>query len=186
MTRILHILDHSLPMHSGYTFRTRAILKAQLGMGLDVRGLTGLRHQRGGPSFEDVDGIRFHRTAGEASGPPGLREWREVGALADAIVALSEEWRPDVLHAHSPALCGLAAVRAALHDAGVQWPQVQAAYVGTAAIGMAAGRVMFRHLGSTGLPVTQVENASASGSAAFRMACLDVASGESDIALARQ
>jgi acetyl-CoA acetyltransferase len=79
---------------------------------------------------------------------------------------------------------GLAAVREALRDADVQWPQVQAAYVGTAAIGMAAGRVMFRHLGSTGLPVTQVENASASGSAAFRMACLDVASGESDIALA--
>lgn len=79
---------------------------------------------------------------------------------------------------------GLAAVREALKDAGLEWPQVQSAYVGTAAIGMAAGRVMFRHLGSTGLPVTQVENASASGSAAFRMACLDVASGESDIALA--
>ena len=29
MTRILHVLDHSLPLHSGYTFRTRAILKAQ-------------------------------------------------------------------------------------------------------------------------------------------------------------
>lgn len=79
---------------------------------------------------------------------------------------------------------GLAAVREALRDAGLQWQQVQAAYVGTAAIGMAAGRVMFRHMGSTGLPVTQVENASASGSAAFRMACLDVASGESDVALA--
>ena len=30
MTRILHVLDHSLPMHSGYTFRTRAILRAQI------------------------------------------------------------------------------------------------------------------------------------------------------------
>ena len=27
--RILHILDHSLPAHSGYTFRTRALMKAQ-------------------------------------------------------------------------------------------------------------------------------------------------------------
>jgi len=112
MTRVLHILDHSLPMHSGYTFRTRAILKAQMGLGLEVRGLTGLRHQRGGPAFEDVDGIRFHRTQHEVSGPPGLREWREVTALASAIEALCQEWRPDVLHAHSPALCGLAAVRA--------------------------------------------------------------------------
>lgn len=79
---------------------------------------------------------------------------------------------------------GLTAVRAALADAGMQWPSVQSAYVGTAAIGMAAGRVMFRHLGSTGLAVTQVESASASGSSAFRLACLDVACGNADIALA--
>ncbi|GAA5233071.1 thiolase family protein [Verticiella sediminum] len=79
---------------------------------------------------------------------------------------------------------GLTAVREALADARVAWPQVQAAYVGTSAIGMATGRVMLRHLGSTGLAVTQVESASASGCAAFRQACLDVAAGESDIALA--
>ncbi|RJY09433.1 TIGR04063 family PEP-CTERM/XrtA system glycosyltransferase [Aurantiacibacter aquimixticola] len=112
MTRILHILDHSLPMHSGYTFRTRAIMSAQARMGLDVRGLTGLRHTADGPNMEQVDGLTFHRTAGEASGPPGLREWREIGALADAIATLAREWRPDVLHAHSPALGGLAASRA--------------------------------------------------------------------------
>ena len=29
MFRVLHVLDHSLPLHSGYTFRTRAIMKAQ-------------------------------------------------------------------------------------------------------------------------------------------------------------
>ena len=28
--RILHILDHGLPLQSGYTFRTRAILKSQM------------------------------------------------------------------------------------------------------------------------------------------------------------
>ncbi|HEY6817631.1 MAG TPA: TIGR04063 family PEP-CTERM/XrtA system glycosyltransferase, partial [Croceibacterium sp.] len=33
--------------------------------------------------------------------------------LAEAIGALVEDWRPDVLHAHSPALCGMAALRAA-------------------------------------------------------------------------
>lgn len=79
---------------------------------------------------------------------------------------------------------GLTAVRESLRDAGLAWPQVQAAYVGTAAIGMAAGRVMLRHLGSTGLEVTQVENASASGSSAFRLACLAVASGEHEVVLA--
>ena len=25
--RILHILDHSIPLHSGYTFRTAALLR---------------------------------------------------------------------------------------------------------------------------------------------------------------
>ncbi len=112
MTRVLHILDHSLPLHSGYTFRTRAILKAQQAAGLEVRGITGLRHAAEGPAVEQVDGLTFHRTSGHANGPAGLKEWREIGALADAIVALARDWRPDILHAHSPALDGLAAVRA--------------------------------------------------------------------------
>jgi acetyl-CoA acetyltransferase len=79
---------------------------------------------------------------------------------------------------------GLMAVRDALADAGAEWPAVQSAFVGTTALGMAAGRVMFQHLGSTGLAVTQVESASASGSSAFRLACLEVAAGNADIALA--
>ncbi|NPC57869.1 thiolase family protein [Caenimonas soli] len=79
---------------------------------------------------------------------------------------------------------GLTAVRAALADAGLRWNQVQSAYVGTTSIGMAAGRVMLRHLGSTGLGVTQVENASASGSFAFRQACMEIAAGTSDAVLA--
>ena len=113
MTRILHILDHSLPMHSGYSFRTRAILHAQLAMGLDVRGVTGLRHVAGGPPVEEADGLLFHRTAGTASGPAGWREWREIGVFAQGIERVVRDWRPDILHAHSPALCGEAALRVA-------------------------------------------------------------------------
>jgi acetyl-CoA acetyltransferase len=79
---------------------------------------------------------------------------------------------------------GLTAVRAALGDAGLRWEQVKSAYVGTTSIGMAAGRVLMRHLGSTGLAVTQVENASASGSFAFRQACMEIATGMSDVVLA--
>ena len=78
MPRILHVLDHSLPLHSGYTFRTRAILKAQQAAGLEVRGITGLRHHANGPDAEEADGLTFHRTRGEANGPAGLREWREI------------------------------------------------------------------------------------------------------------
>lgn len=112
MFRVLHVLDHSLPLHSGYTFRTRAILKAQQAMGFEVRGITGLRHTAPGAEVEEIDGLTFHRTEGAAGGPPGLREWREIGRLASAIENLARDWRPDLLHAHSPALCGEAALRA--------------------------------------------------------------------------
>ncbi len=112
MTRVLHILDHSLPLHSGYTFRTRAIMTAQAAAGLEVRGVTGVRHAADGPLAEVADGLLFHRTAGAAKGPAGVREWREIGLLADTVRKLAADWRPDVLHAHSPALCGHAALRA--------------------------------------------------------------------------
>lgn len=112
MTRVLHVLDHSLPLHSGYTFRTRAIMTAQSRSQMDVRGITGLRHLSPGPQCEEAEGLIFHRTSGAAHGPPGLREWREVNLLADAITSLARDWRPDLLHAHSPALCGMAALLA--------------------------------------------------------------------------
>ena len=78
---------------------------------------------------------------------------------------------------------GLTAVRAALTDAGLAWPAVESAYVAKALLPMAPGRPMLRHLGATGLPIIHVENASASGSAAFRHACIEVAAGVSDISL---
>ena len=113
MISVLHVLDHSLPMHSGYTFRTRAILKAQERLGIAVRGITGLRHTQPSAAAEEADGLLFHRTPGVVSGPAGLREWREVGLFADAIDKVVADWRPDVIHAHSPALCGQAALRVA-------------------------------------------------------------------------
>jgi acetyl-CoA acetyltransferase len=79
---------------------------------------------------------------------------------------------------------GLTAVRQALRDAGIEFRDVDSAYTGTALIGMAVSRPILRHLGASGIPMAQVENASASGSTAFRQACLDVASGISDVSLA--
>ena len=78
---------------------------------------------------------------------------------------------------------GLTAVRAALADAGLAWPAVESAYVAKALLPMAPGRPMLRHLGATGIPIVHVENASASGSAAFRHAVMEVASGLTDIVL---
>ena len=81
MTRVLHILDHSLPMHSGYTFRTRAILKSLQARGVDVRGITGARHSAQGPRTETIEGLTFHRSARQTPGIPGLQEWGEIRSL---------------------------------------------------------------------------------------------------------
>jgi len=108
--RVLHVLDHSLPLQSGYTFRTRAIVKAQLARGWEVVCLTGARHFKDGPDPELVDGITFYRTPKPAPAPAPLREWREIRALSARLDALVREWRPDQLHAHSPVLNALAAL----------------------------------------------------------------------------
>ena len=50
--RILHVLDHSLPVHSGYTFRTRAILKAQVARGWAGAGVARVRQPRAAPAPE--------------------------------------------------------------------------------------------------------------------------------------
>ncbi|MCZ8368837.1 MAG: glycosyltransferase, exosortase A system-associated [Porphyrobacter sp.] len=141
MTRVLHVLDHSLPLHSGYTFRTRAILKAQQGHGLEVRGITGQRNNLEAlvtAPCEEADGLIFHRTPGLPSGPAPFREMGEVEALTAAILALAEEWRPDIIHAHSPALCGAAAERAA-RALGVPFVYEIRAFWEDAAVGNLSG-----------------------------------------------
>jgi len=111
--RVLHILDHSLPLHSGYTFRTRAILKAQQALGWEVMGVTGVRHSADGLDIEAVDGLTFHRFAKPKTAWSPLGEWLEVNALATRVDEVVRDWKPDVLHAHSPVLTALAAQRVA-------------------------------------------------------------------------
>jgi PEP-CTERM/exosortase A-associated glycosyltransferase len=111
MTRVLHILDHSLPAQSGYTFRTRAIMKAQMAMGWDVAGVTGVRHPLDGPDVETYDGLTFYRTKDVVSGRSPLKEWREVGALSAQLERVVAAYQPDILHSHSPVMNALAADR---------------------------------------------------------------------------
>jgi glycogen synthase len=108
--RVLHVLDHSLPMQSGYTFRTRAIVKAQLARGWEVACLTGPRQVEASGEVEIVDGITFFRTLKPAPTPSPLAEWREIRAVSARLDQLVREWRPDQLHAHSPVLTALAAL----------------------------------------------------------------------------
>ena len=76
------------------------------------------------------------------------------------------------------------AVEGALTSAGLQWKDVGSAFLGHIGLGMTAGARLLAPIGQTGLSITNVENASASGSYAFRGAYRDVASGEFEIALA--
>ncbi|WP_179137342.1 thiolase family protein [Candidatus Entotheonella palauensis] len=79
---------------------------------------------------------------------------------------------------------GVEAIRGALQDAGCEWPDIDAVYCGTVRLGMSAGHHICLKMGTTGLAITNVENASASGSSAFREAYLSVAAGEHEVVLA--
>ncbi|HEX8420124.1 MAG TPA: glycosyltransferase, partial [Sphingomonas sp.] len=108
--RILHILDHGLPLQSGYTFRTRAILKAQEALGWTVAAVTGPRQGPAGAAVEQFDGITLHRTnAAMPRGPIG--EIGGIAAFAQRIDAAVDSFQPDILHAHSPVLGAIAALR---------------------------------------------------------------------------
>lgn len=113
--KILHLLDHSIPLHSGYTFRSRAILKQQQALGWDTRQVTSLKHVAEGPDEEQVDGLHFYRTHGNGglwSRLPLLNQWEVVSTLERRLDQVIPRERPDLLHAHSPSLNGVAAIRA--------------------------------------------------------------------------
>src|SRR5574337_1730068 len=101
--RILHVLDHSIPLHSGYTFRTAAILREQRALGWETLHLTTPKQGPVDAADEEVDGLRFHRTAALA-GTGRVAEMRLTAARLDGLVA---EFRPDIIHAHAPVLNAL-------------------------------------------------------------------------------
>ena len=110
--RILHVFDHSIPLHSGYSFRSRAILREQRARGWNTVHITGAK-QGASALVEDVDGLRFYRTPpGVLSRVPILNQLDVVRGLARRIEEVVRAERVDIVHAHSPSLNGLAALRA--------------------------------------------------------------------------
>lgn len=112
--RILHILDHSLPVHSGYTFRTLSILREQRRFGWETTHLTGPKQGSTQCLEETVDGWHFFRTpfSGRGLGAlPVATELAMMNALSRRLEALARQWRPQLLHAHSPVLNALPALR---------------------------------------------------------------------------
>ena len=119
--RILHVLDHSLPLQSGYVSRTLGIVNEQRARKWEPILMTPPRQNRGAVEVEEFSGWRFHRTPapnGLLSRTPVVNYMREMQATARRLSALIDEARPDIVHAHSPALNGLPALWAA-HPKGV-------------------------------------------------------------------
>ncbi|HZM35059.1 MAG TPA: glycosyltransferase, partial [Burkholderiales bacterium] len=114
--RILHVLDHSIPLHSGYAFRTLAILREQRALGWETAHLTSAKHHLPCAPVEEVDGFTFHRTA-PASGLLARLPWGNhlgvIRGLGQRLDYLIPRLLPDVIHAHSPSLTGVAAINAA-------------------------------------------------------------------------
>ena len=115
--KILHVLDHSLPLHSGYTFRSQSIFRAQQKRGWRPIVVTSPKHEiswKGSRNeYEEIGGIRYYRTGDVASGRvPLLAERRLMAALERRLRSVIAQERPDVIHAHSPILNALPALRA--------------------------------------------------------------------------
>lgn len=111
---ILHIFDHSIPLHSGYAFRSQAILEAQRELGWQTSHLTSSKHYPPSAQEEDVDGLHFYRTLPVWSlldRVPVINQYAVIEYLARRLASVCEKERPDILHAHSPCLMGLAALR---------------------------------------------------------------------------
>ena len=115
MTRILHVLDHSIPLHSGYTFRTVSILREQRKLGWETYHLTSPKQIGCEVLEEDVDGWHFFRTQainGPLANLPGWGQWSQMKQVERRLLAVAEKVRPDILHAHSPVLNAIPAIRA--------------------------------------------------------------------------
>ena len=121
--RVLHVLDHSRPLLSGYSVRSQSLVDAQRKIGFLPEVLTGPLHQMEDPGAVDatIGGILYRRTPLQPGWKqrllkrrvPVLRERAVVQLLREQILKTLDHNLFDIVHAHSPALCGLAAFQAA-------------------------------------------------------------------------
>ncbi|MBK9135255.1 MAG: glycosyltransferase, exosortase A system-associated [Betaproteobacteria bacterium] len=112
--RVLHVLDHSIPLHSGYTFRTLALLREQRRLGWETFHLTSPKHIAPSGPEETVDGWHFYRTGAANSALsrlPGFGEWALMKGVQSRLLEVARRVQPDILHAHSPVLNALPALR---------------------------------------------------------------------------
>ncbi len=112
--RLLHVLDHSIPLHSGYTFRTLAILREQRKLGWQTSHLTSPKQIDCDVDEEVIDGWHFHRTPAAApsgAGLPGVSELALMRRLERRLLEVAKRVQPQIIHVHSPVLNAIPALR---------------------------------------------------------------------------
>ena len=114
--KILHVLDHSIPLHSGYTFRTCSILNEQAKLGWETTHVTSIKHINPQADEEIFENLKFYRTPKRnklLSKLPILNQLYVISSLQKRLEEVIECEKPDIIHAHSPCLNGIAAINAA-------------------------------------------------------------------------
>jgi len=115
LMKILHLLDHSLPIADGYAMRSRKILAAVRGAGFDPVVLTSPKHEQYAPGpvppEERIDGIR-HLRCGKVGGRlPVVKERLLMDRIRARLAAIVRGDGVRLIHAHSPVLNVLPALR---------------------------------------------------------------------------
>lgn len=110
MSNVLHVLDHSLPEHDGYSFRSHSILTELRKTGLDLDAITGPKHGPVASAVDNIDGIQYLRTPiGEGVSTSGVAgQLRTIRLTRKRIVEYLKTHPANIIHAHSPCLNGLA------------------------------------------------------------------------------
>jgi glycogen(starch) synthase len=121
--RVLHVLDLSLPVIRGYSIRSHGLISGEQALGMVPAVVTSPLHQRYDPAASNIllNGVPHFRTATDGGVSsravrqrwPVARELAVVYLLQRRIEVLLQTLRFDIVHAHSPVLCGLAGLRAA-------------------------------------------------------------------------
>jgi len=112
--KILHILDHSLPLHSGYTFRSRNIFLCQRALGMEPVVLTSPKHEESHGEAADrecIDDLTYYRSGTCPKSLPVCNEFRIMQRLRRRMLEVACMEQPDIIHAHSPVLNGLPALQ---------------------------------------------------------------------------
>jgi glycogen synthase len=116
ITKILHVMNDSVPWVGGYTSRSKSIVTHQQRIGMEPYVVTSVRQ---GPTVKDreqIDGITYFRT--KWSGTNLLKKvplfglLKELSLFYTRIRDVVKEVSPDILHASSPVLCAIPALMA--------------------------------------------------------------------------